>query len=76
MKCVVCKTGVTAPSHTTVTLEREGSTLVFKAVPAQVCQNCGEAYVDDKTAQLLLKQAEDALSAGVQVEIRRFAMAA
>ena len=46
MKCVVCKKGETKAGTTTMTLERDGATLVFKSVPARVCANCGEAYVD------------------------------
>ena len=46
MKCVICKHGETEPSTTTLTLEREGAVVAFKEVPAHVCTNCGEAYVD------------------------------
>ncbi len=73
MTCVVCKIGQTRAGGTTVTLERAGMTLVFKGVPAQVCNNCGEAYVDETTTQRLLRDAEDAASSGVQVDIREFA---
>jgi YgiT-type zinc finger domain-containing protein len=48
VKCVVCKKGETKPGKTTVTLEKDGATLVFKGVPADVCANCGEEYVDSK----------------------------
>ncbi|MCA9913998.1 MAG: type II toxin-antitoxin system MqsA family antitoxin, partial [Anaerolineae bacterium] len=34
MKCVICKQGDTRPGTVTVTLERGGTTLVFKNVPA------------------------------------------
>ncbi len=73
MNCVVCKAGHTKPGVTTITLERDGMTLVFKGVPAQVCGNCGEAYVDDKTTRRILKMAEEAAASGVQVDIRQFA---
>jgi YgiT-type zinc finger domain-containing protein len=54
MKCVVCKKGETKIGKATVTLEKNGATLVFKGVPARVCANCGEEYVDqDITARLL-----------------------
>jgi YgiT-type zinc finger domain-containing protein len=33
MKCVVCKKGETKAGTTTLTLERDGSTLVFKGGP-------------------------------------------
>ena len=42
MKCVVCKSGETHEGTTTVTLERDGLTLVMKEVPAEICDNCGE----------------------------------
>lgn len=72
MKCVICKQGNTQCGHVTVTLERGDTTLVFKHVPSQVCENCGEAYVDDGTTQQLLALAEQAIQTGVQVEIREF----
>jgi YgiT-type zinc finger domain-containing protein len=75
MKCVICKQGQTAPGTTTLTLERGGLTLVVKNVPAQVCPNCGEAYVaEDATAQVL-KTAEQMARAGTQVDIRQYAVA-
>ncbi len=73
MKCVICKQGETRPSKTTVTLERGGATLVVKGVPARICDNCGEAYVDEEITRQLLGTAEEALRAGVQVEVREFA---
>lgn len=72
MRCVICKNGEAQASSVTVTLERGGSTLVFKEVPARVCENCGEQYVDEEVARRLLEKAEDAASAGVQVEVRRY----
>jgi YgiT-type zinc finger domain-containing protein len=73
MKCVICKHGETRPGTTTVTLERGGATLVIKSVPAQICDNCGEAYVDEETTRQLLGIADDALRTGVQVDVREFA---
>jgi YgiT-type zinc finger domain-containing protein len=55
MKCVVCKVGETAPGMTTVTLEHDGFTLVVKSVPAQVCENCGEEYIDEDIVNQLLQ---------------------
>jgi len=73
MTCVVCRIGQTRAGTTTVTLERGGTTLVFKGVPAKVCSNCGEAYVDQDTTQRLLQEAEEAAGSGVQVHISEFA---
>jgi len=75
MKCYVCKQAETRPGATTVTLERGGRTLVFKGVPAQVCQNCGEAYIDERVSAQLLDAAECEVRSGTQFEIRQFAVA-
>jgi YgiT-type zinc finger domain-containing protein len=72
MKCVICKNGQTKPGRATVTLERQETTLVVKNVPAEVCTNCGEEYVDDKAASRLLKTAEDVAQRGVQVDVRSY----
>ncbi len=73
MKCVICKQGETHPDKTTVTLERDGATLVIKGVPAQVCENCGEYYLDEEMTERVLSIAEEAVAAGAEVEVRRFA---
>ena len=72
MKCIVCKAGETEPGKATVTLERDGLTMVVKGVPAMVSRNCGEEYVDEKTAERLLKTAEEEASEGAQVDIREY----
>lgn len=73
MNCVICKTGLTQSGVATITLERGKTTLVFKQVPAQICENCNEAYLDEVITQTLLEIAENAAQSGVQVEVRTFA---
>lgn len=75
MKCVACKGGETRSGTTTVTLERDGTTMVFKHVPAEVCVNCGEAYTDERISRKLVEMAEQAAASGVQVDIREFSSA-
>jgi YgiT-type zinc finger domain-containing protein len=75
MKCVVCKVGETREGFTTVTLERDGAALVVRKVPAQICANCGEAYVSAETTRELLRSADEALHPGVEVDIREFVQA-
>lgn len=72
MKCVICKKGETQLGHTTITLERESSVFVFRKVPAQICVNCGEGYVDERTSAQLLEWAEHDIQAGIQVDIRQY----
>ncbi len=75
MRCVICKQGEVRPGTATVMLERNGMTLVVKSVPARVCENCGEEYVDEDITARLLREAEDAARNGVQVDIREYVAA-
>jgi YgiT-type zinc finger domain-containing protein len=72
MKCVVCKNGETKQGETNVTLTRKNTTAVFKKVPAKVCENCGEAYVDDEVTSELLSLAEEIAEKGVEVDVRTY----
>jgi YgiT-type zinc finger domain-containing protein len=73
MKCVICKNGQTTAGVTTITLERGAATLVFKNVPAQICENCGEAYVDEAATRSVLAKAAQAADSGVEVEVLSYA---
>ena len=73
MKCVICKAGETRPGKTTMALERGNTTVVFKHVPAEVCGNCGEAYVSEETSAKVLEAAETAVRSGVLVDVREYA---
>ena len=75
MTCVICKIGETRPGQATVTLERPPTTLVIHGVPAEVCTNCGEEYVDAQTSARVLALLEQAALGGVQVEVRQYAAA-
>jgi YgiT-type zinc finger domain-containing protein len=75
MICPICKCGHTVPGFASVTLERDTMTLLFKRVPAQVCDNCGEEFIDETASANLLDTAEVAARNGVQVELRRYAAA-
>jgi len=76
MKCMICKHGETKKGTTTVTLEKGNSTIVFKEVPAHICDNCGEKYIDESTTKELLKKAREIVKNGVEVDIRKYNIAA
>ena len=73
MKCVICKHGETQEGKVTVTLQREGTTIIVKDVPAEVCENCGEYYLSEPVTEKLFARAEEAVKNGTEVEIFRFA---
>ena len=61
MKCVYCKGRMkrgTAPFH----IDRKGCHLMLESVPAWVCEQCGEAYFQEKEVdaiQDLIQSIED-----------------
>ena len=73
MKCVICRVGETLPGRVTVTLQRDGTTVILRDVPADVCDNCEEYYLSEAVTDRVLLLAEDAASKQVEVEIRRYA---
>ena len=72
MKCLFCKQGDTAEGRATGTLERGGTTIVIKQVPAEVCQNCGEYYLSETMSENVIQMAEDAVRRGAEIEVVRF----
>jgi YgiT-type zinc finger domain-containing protein len=73
MNCVICKTGKTSPGTVTVTLQRDDAVVVIKGVPAQVCDDCGEYYLDEAVARRVYTQADGAVARHAEVEILRYA---
>lgn len=75
MKCVMCKHGETVAGTATLPLERGDSMIVFKDVPARVCENCGEKYFEDKIITSLLRKAEELADSGAEVDVRKYQVA-
>ena len=73
MTCLFCKQGETHSGKVTTVLERDGTVVIFRDVPADVCENCGEYYLSDEVTGELLERAERAIENGAEVEILRFA---
>jgi len=76
MECVICKNGKTEQGLVTFTLERDGTIIIFKNVPALVCQNCGDFYLSEDTTTMLLAKAAISIEKGVEFEIINFKTAA
>ena len=58
---------------TTVTLQRDPTTVVIKGVPAEVCGACGEYYLSEDVSRAVMALGERAVARGAEVEILRFA---
>ncbi len=73
MKCMICRQGDTCLGTTTVMLQRGVTTVVIKDVPAAICENCGEYYLDAATSERALALAEQSVRHGAEIEVLRFA---
>ena len=73
MRCSLCRHGETETGRVTVTLERGSTMVIVKEVPAQVCDNCGEYYLDQTVSEQIFAIAEDAVRKNAEVQIVRFA---
>ncbi len=71
MECMICKHGEIRPGTATITLSSDSTVLVTKGVPVHICANCGEEYVAEATTAYLLRTAEKAALAGVEVDVRK-----
>ena len=75
MRCVICRNGETRDGVASLLLERDGATVVIRGVPAQICDTCGEEYVDEAAAQRVMEDAQSAIQRGAVVEIQDYAAA-
>lgn len=73
MQCFICRKGQTQAGLVTVTLQREDCIIILKQVPAEVCENCGEYYLNESVTEDVLKRAEEAVSKSAEVEIIKYA---
>ena len=73
MKCVICKTGMTHPGKTTVTIQRGESVVLVRDVPAEICEDCGEYYLADDTAKRVYADAESSFGRHIEIEVQRYA---
>ena len=69
MICVICKNGETDPGTTTSTFEQDDMITFIKDIPAKVCNNCGEAYMDSETVGRLLKMTPENSERDDDVEV-------
>jgi YgiT-type zinc finger domain-containing protein len=65
MICLLCQEAEIVDGLTSVNFERGELRLMVSGVPARVCPNCGEAYLEEDVAIWLLQSAEARREAGV-----------
>ncbi len=73
MRCVICKHGHTSQGKTTVIFTRNKVSVIIREVPADICENCGEYYLDEETTKKVLQIAQRVVERNVELEICDFA---
>ncbi|MGB7415633.1 MAG: type II toxin-antitoxin system MqsA family antitoxin [Thermosynechococcaceae cyanobacterium] len=66
--CPFCKGDIAAGS-TTFTADLGSGVVVVRHVPARVCQQCGEGWIQDSIAANLEKIVADAQTGGKVIEV-------
>lgn len=62
MKCLVCKHNRFRKGTTVLPIERGNAILLITDIPARVCENCGETYLDEDIAREVQDLANETLS--------------
>jgi YgiT-type zinc finger domain-containing protein len=69
MQCLICRQAEIVNGLTFATFERGEFRLVINNVPACVCPNCTEAYVEEDVAIRLLGEAENLFAQGMMDDV-------
>ena len=65
MTCLVCKHNRFKKGTTILPIERGKAILLITDIPARLCENCGETYLDEETAQGVQDLANETLAGEV-----------
>lgn len=72
MTCPICGQRALAPGTTTLASDVAGTVVVVRDVPAQVCANCGEAFISDEAVGELEVQVAEARASGTESLVRHY----
>ena len=70
-RCPLCG-GRKQPGKTTYSVDLGSGVILVRNVPATVCAQCGEAWIEHHIAQKLEQITQDAREKGLQVEVVAF----
>jgi len=71
MKCLICKHTCMQEGTTILPIERGNAILLVTDIPARVCANCGEPYLDEETARDLQELANETLAGEISYAATR-----
>jgi YgiT-type zinc finger domain-containing protein len=65
MTCVICKNKTMTRGTTVLPIERRKAVLLITDIPARICANCGEPYIDEKIVKEVQQLANEELNGRV-----------
>ena len=71
MTCVICKNKKMKRGTTVLPIERGKAVLLVTDIPARICANCGEPYIDERTAKQVEALANEGLNGRVSLRKSR-----
>ncbi len=71
MTCVICKNKKMKRGTTVLPIERGKAVLLVTDIPARICANCGEPYIDERTAKQVETLANEELNGRVSLRKSR-----
>jgi len=74
MICLICRQAQLVPGFTSVKLDHEEINLTVSGVPASVCPNCGDAYLDETAATRLLQIVKQSIESGEPMEFLEYSI--
>lgn len=72
MTCPICGQEALSPGTTTFAADADGTVVVVRDVPADVCDNCGEAFISDAVAAELEALVTEAKNSGTESLVRHY----
>lgn len=72
MRCAICKFGKVSPGVKTIMLNRGALTVVIKETPSNVCDSCGEGYMDAEVRADIRHILDQAEQDGVELLVRKY----
>lgn len=68
MNCAVCSAGL-QKGFTNHVVNLDKQIIIIKSVPANICRQCGESFIDHQTAKNLERILEEPKKSGAEITI-------
>ena len=74
MICLICRRAQLVPTFTNVKLEQQEIIITVRRIPASVCPDCKDTYLDEETATRLLRIVDRCVKSGKSGELLEYSL--